>query len=120
MNKKEFTYNRIETGKRIRERRLILGMTLEEIANQIGRVPKYCADIERGTCGMSIETMIAFSTILQLPLDYMIFGNASEEDKELFYHETFAMMKQIEHCPEHIRKDALQILRLYLSAYKKV
>ena len=39
----------------------LLGMTQEEMAERIGRVPKYYADIERGSCGMSVETLMAVS-----------------------------------------------------------
>ena len=50
-------YDRIAAGDRIRQRRLLLGMTQEELAEKIGRAYKYCQDIERGSCGMSIETL---------------------------------------------------------------
>ena len=46
-------YDRIAAGDRIRQRRLLLGMTQEELAEKIGRAYKYCQDIERGSCGMS-------------------------------------------------------------------
>jgi transcriptional regulator with XRE-family HTH domain len=55
-------YDRIAAGDRIRQRRLLLGMTQEELAEKIGRAYKYCQDIERGSCGMSIETLILLSS----------------------------------------------------------
>lgn len=41
------TYNRLAAGERLRLKRTLLGMTQEEMAERIGRVPKYYADIER-------------------------------------------------------------------------
>lgn len=38
-------YDRIAAGDRIRQRRLLLGMTQEELAEKIGRAYKYCQDI---------------------------------------------------------------------------
>ena len=51
-------YNRIATGERIRNRRMIMGLTQEELAEKIGRAYKYCQDIERGTCGMEITRIL--------------------------------------------------------------
>ena len=48
------TYNRLAAGERLRLKRTLLGMTQEEMAERIDRVPKYYADIERGSCGMSV------------------------------------------------------------------
>ena len=63
-------YNRIAAGERIRNRRMIMGLTQEELAEKIGRAYKYCQDIERGTCGMSIDTMLSIAACLNISLDY--------------------------------------------------
>ena len=68
-------YNRIAAGERIRNRRMIMGLTQEELAEKIGRAYKYCQDIERGTCGMSIDTMLSIASCLNISLDYLIYGN---------------------------------------------
>ena len=48
-------YDRIAAGERLRCRRLELGWSRELVAERLGVVNKYYADIERGTCGMSVE-----------------------------------------------------------------
>ena len=63
------TYNRLAAGERLRLKRTLLGMTQEEMAERIDRVPKYYADIERGSCGMSVETLMALSHTLNMPMD---------------------------------------------------
>ena len=80
MNRKRDTYDRIIVGERIRKKRILLGMSQDELAEKIDRAPKYCSDIERGVCGMSIETMISLSSSLDMSLDYMLFGTLSSDN----------------------------------------
>lgn len=51
-----------------------MNMTREEVAKKIGRASKYYGDIERGTCGMSIETLVELSNVLNLSVDYILYG----------------------------------------------
>ena len=53
MNRKREAYDRLAVGDRIRKKRVQLGFSQDEVAERIDRAPKYCSDIERGTCGMS-------------------------------------------------------------------
>ena len=76
------TYNRLAAGERLRLKRTLLGMTQEEMAERIDRVPKYYADIERGSCGMSVETLMALSHTLNMPMDYIILGREYGENSE--------------------------------------
>ena len=50
------------------------------MAEKIDRAAKYYADIERGSCGMSVETLMALSEALDMSLDYIIYG------KEINHH----------------------------------
>ena len=51
MNRKREAYDRLAVGDRIRKKRVQLGFSQDEVAERIDRAPKYCSDIERGTCG---------------------------------------------------------------------
>ena len=62
------------------KKRVQLGFSQDEVAERIDRAPKYCSDIERGTCGMSTETMLAISECLDMSLDYMMFGEQTDEE----------------------------------------
>lgn len=109
------TYDRILTGDRIRSRRILLGMTQEELAEKIERVPKYCADIERGSCGMSLNTMISLASVLGMSLDYLILGKDISQIEE-HQDETQAILAILNDCSEKDRRYALQLLKLFLSA----
>ena len=110
-------YDRIAAGDRIRQLRLLLGMTQEELAEKIGRAYKYSQDIERGSCGMSIETLILLSSSLNVTMDYIIYGY---EDTEPKTPEQLLEMEAVEellgHCSEKKLSYARELLRLFLKA----
>ena len=94
-----------------------LGLTQEELAEKVGRAYKYCQDIERGSCGMSIETLILLSSSLNVTMDYIIYGY---EDTEPKTPEQLLEMEAVEellgHCSEKKRSYAMELLRLFLKA----
>ena len=81
MNRKRESYDRSSVGERIKEQRLKLNMSQEQLAEKIDRATKYCSDIECGACGMSIETMIAITKALETSMDYLIFGKECFSEK---------------------------------------
>ena len=106
-----------EIGDRIKQKRILLGMTQEEVSAKIGRSPKYYADIERGDCGMSVETLTALSITLNMPLDYIIFGKVqSEEEYQQHTEEVAAIMNFLDTLPVRNRTYALRMLKLFLAA----
>ena len=110
------SYDRLAVGDRIREKRIILGLTQEELSELIDRVPKYCADIERGNCGMSIETMLSFCEVLNMTPDYLFFGDGIEEEKRQQTVETEAILTMLDSCTARKRYYALELLKLYLKS----
>lgn len=64
MDEKKQTYDKIAAGKRIRECRKKLGFSRKKIAEKLGKTEKYYGDIERGYCGMSVETMTNIANCL--------------------------------------------------------
>lgn len=80
MNRIRPTYDRVSVGKRIQQRRQTLGLSQDTLAERMDRDTKYCSDIERGYCGMSIETMLLYSKHLNMSLDYMMLGFSESQD----------------------------------------
>nr|DAL96531.1 MAG TPA: Helix-turn-helix XRE-family like protein [Caudoviricetes sp.] len=110
-------YNRIEVGLRIRQRRLIIGWTQEELAEKIGRAYKYCQDIERGTCGMSIDTMLSITASLNISLDYLIYGdNEPNNEADCLIYEQQAVIDLLGQCSDKKRTYALDLLKLFMKA----
>ncbi|MGN0402819.1 MAG: helix-turn-helix domain-containing protein [Acetatifactor sp.] len=116
----KLTYDRLAAGERLRLKRTLLGFTQEEIAEKIERATKYYADIERGSCGMSIETLMALSSVLNMSLDYIICGkSANEKDFLIQTDEVTAIMKMLDDSSAQERNYAMRLLKLFLSACKK-
>lgn len=77
------TYNRKVVGLRLKKKRKQLGWSRGYVADRIGIVEKYYADIERGTCGMSIETMLALAKLYHFSLDEFIYGEEKRSGLEV-------------------------------------
>ncbi len=63
-------------GRRIRFQREQMHLTREELAEKLEVSAKFCADIEYGMKGMSMNTLNKLSEILNLPTDYILKGNS--------------------------------------------
>ena len=105
MNKKREPYDKIAVGERIRRKRIQLGLSQDELAVRINRATKYCSDIERGMCGMSIETMLAIAKALDMNLDYMMFGEISETEREWQQKDALTLIHIIEKAPASLYID---------------
>ena len=71
----------VAIGGRIRKQREYLGLTREQFAEKLDITPKFCADIELGTKGMSVPTLCRIATTLSLSTDYILFGKQEKNDK---------------------------------------
>ncbi len=69
----------VSVGSRIRRQREYLGFTREVLAEKVDITPKFCSDIELGIKGMSIPTLCRLANILNLSVDYILFGTVNEE-----------------------------------------
>ena len=111
------TYDRLAAGDRIRLKRSLLGLTQDEMSEKIDRAPKYYADIERGSCGMSVETLMAISSSLNMSMDYIIYGkNSSDQDQKQHTEEVAAIVSMLNRAEPRTRKYALDMLKLLLAA----
>ena len=106
----ESPYNRKAVGERIRRRRNDLGLTQAELAERIGRAVKYCADIERGSCGMSIETLLQLCGTLRMSPSTLMLGEAVPD---LGAEDTIGQIAAgLAECTQEERESVLQIVRL--------
>ena len=97
-------------GCRIRTRRKELGLTREALAERMNRAAKYCADIERGTCGMSIETLLLFCKVLNLSPNTLLFGDAAPVETDSLDQQILSGLAE---CTEEQKRSILQTIRLF-------
>lgn len=68
---------------RIRKAREQAGYTREKFAELLDVSVSYMAEVERGRTGVSLKTLTAICRLLGLSADYLIFGEARQEDELL-------------------------------------
>lgn len=116
MKQKNKLYDTRSTGERIRSKRILLGLTQEELAEQIHRAPKYYSDIERGSCGMSMETMISIAKILDMSLDYMVFGTPTKEEVERVECQEASLTHLLAQCNERQHEYVTRMMQLLIAS----
>ncbi len=113
----KITYDRLAVGDRLRLKRTLLGFTQDQMAEKIDRATKYYADIERGSCGMSIETLLSLSFVLDMSLDYIVFGTTHAVTEATKHSdETNAILSILDSYPQKNRQYVLQLIKLFISA----
>lgn len=70
----------IDVGRRIRYHRERRGWTREQLAEQVGITPRFEADIERGSVGVSLTTLRGFCESLGVSSDSLLWDSVSETD----------------------------------------
>jgi len=107
----DFVYDKFAVGRRIREKRLSLGLTQERLAERLGKSLRLIVEIERGAVGMSIETLMALCEALKTtPNDLLLPGGQTDED-ELQW-----VIQALTSASEQVRSGAIDILRAYFRS----
>lgn len=71
-------------GQRIRAKRLEIGLTQEQLAEEIEVSPSHIGEIERGTSICSIAVLVNIATVLELNLDTLVKGINDENADTAF------------------------------------
>ena len=74
--------NRTEMGRRIRQRRELLGLSREDLARRLDVTSKFIADLEYGDKGPSVKNLYRLKQVLGVSIDYLMDGEPSGEDEE--------------------------------------
>lgn len=98
-----------EIGNRIRSQRELLGYTREQLAEKINLSARFVTDIEYGIKGMSFNTLIKMSEVLNVTTDYIILGKTEYTDNSKIVD----MLKNVDekHIP-HIE----ELLKVFIKA----
>ena len=85
------------------------------VAERLGVVNKYYADIERGTCGMSVETLINLSRLYGVSLDTLIYG---EKEKKSAVSQEEQLMRGLNGMPQVVQDYCLRMLWLFADGLR--
>ena len=75
--------NFILLGKRIRDERLLLRLTIEQLAERIDKSSSYLGQIERGEGKPSIETLVDIANALGVTVDILLKDNLRLNDDNI-------------------------------------
>lgn len=78
MKKKKNKKFHMDFGSRVRTIREQAGLTREQIAEMIERSPTFVADVERGSVGVSIQTLIKICEVLNISSDRLLWDKISK------------------------------------------
>lgn len=77
-------FDRREIGERISKQRRKLGLTQQNIYDEIDISQNHYSQIENGRSGISIEKLIQISDILNISIDYILTGKTQGNKKSDF------------------------------------
>ena len=72
-----------DLGAQIRARRRIMGLTQEELAEQVGISASFLGHIERGSRVASLETVVALCNVLHVSPQTLLQGSLNDLDDHL-------------------------------------
>lgn len=110
-------YKPVEVGMRLRRMRKNSGYSREKVAEAIGRSVKYYADIERGVCGMSLETLLGLADFWHVSLDYLVQGEGEGENG--IDEQTKWAVQSLYGMEEKRRKIAIEMVSLMVEQAKE-
>ena len=113
-------YEKESVGKRIGQLRKSYGMSREEMAEITGKSVKHYSDIERGTVGMSLETLLVISSCFKVPADYILLGGSGRQtegnQKMAKDAEEWRALELLRHLPPAKRTSVLQSMEVFAEA----
>lgn len=104
----------IHVGAKVKSRRLILGLSQEELAQAIGLTFQQVQKYERGTNRISVSRLVDICKTLKVPVDYFFEGSAAIARAKVPAMKGFSDTKQesLEEDPL-TKRDVLELVRAY-------
>lgn len=103
----------VAVGARLRDRRELLRLSREELAEKADVTPKFISGLEYGTGGMSITTLDKVAKALDVSCDYLIRG----DDMIQLNYDLQALLKEVK---MEDRRAVIELLESDLYTYKQL
>ncbi|MDI3533883.1 MAG: hypothetical protein PWQ82_248 [Thermosediminibacterales bacterium] len=107
-------------GKKIREIRLRMGFTQEQLGERAGLHYSYIGQVERGDKAPSLKTLKKISKALNTSLDYLLESKETYDTRkkeEVLKEEVFFLLKN---CDTRQLESLLNIMRLIISEFNYI
>ena len=112
----EEPYDKIDAGERLRKKRTLLGLSQNYTAMKTGISEKHYADIERGTVGMSVASLLSLSKLLDMPVEYIVYGTLPENAPSQT-EETSVAISLIQNGSARFQHTAVALIRALFHDY---
>lgn len=105
-------------GKRLRERRILMGITQDDLGTSVGISFQQIQKYETGRNRISVSRLYDFANILRTTIPWFLEGykdNVAESDAALLNDnskETIAMIKTYSKLPEEVRKKVFSLMKV--------
>ncbi len=106
-------------GGRIRERRVMLGLSQQQMAHLIGVTYQQAHKYERGINRISAGRLFEIARVLRVPVSYFfegLEGNGSEEDLSIRQRMCLELARNFTQIPNERHREALSQLARVLAA----
>ena len=101
-------------GTKVKSRRLMLGLSQEELANAIGLTFQQVQKYERGTNRISVSRLVDIGRALKISADYFLEGCGAVAQGRKYAIKGFSDTKQEPLEPDALTKrDVLELVRAY-------
>lgn len=106
-------------GNRIRERRVMLGLSQQQMAQMIGVTYQQAHKYERGINRISAGRLFDIARVLRVPVSYLfegLEGNGSEDDLSMRQRMCLELARNFTQIPNERHREALSQLARVLAA----
>ena len=105
-------------GARIRERRIMLGLTQQQLAEMIGVTYQQAHKYERGINRISAGRLFEIAHVLSVPVNYFFEGLSQEEGRQISSRERMCLelARNFAQIPNERHQEALSQLARVLAA----
>ena len=106
-------------GNRIRERRVMLGLSQQQMAQMIGVTYQQAHKYERGINRISAGRLFDIARVLRVPVSYLFEGfegNGSEDDLSMRQRMCLELARNFTQIPNERHREALSQLARVLAA----
>lgn len=104
-----------QAGQRLRDQRILIGLTQEALSEKIHITPSFYSQIETGTRKAGINTFVRLSQELSISLDYILGNNIPNLSVDDFDELEYKIFYRLKH---HTTKEKEFILNIITSLEK--
>ena len=102
---------RIQIGQNIRQRRLELNLTQEQLAEKVGCSHEHCVQVENGNKGLSIQSLRKMAEVLNVSIDYLVCGRTEKTEYE-------SILRLLDKLPLSQLHRLEQVLELFVETWQ--